>query len=126
MGNKTKTFLAVIPFQGKDKEGNDLLKAATYLPVGNDRLAYGETRFPIIPVIAGYANQGDRIRVIAIKTEGNNYEHNYDTYFVPEVQALCKQKGLCFNAIEAVSTPNKETIEVQLKLFSDTVAKSWG
>lgn len=118
MSNKTKTFLTVIPFQGKNE-----LDAVRYQPVGNDRLAYGETHYPIISVIAGYARPGDTVRVIAVKTEGENYERNFNQYFLKEVLPLCESMGLRFEGVEVISSPDEETIEVQLKLFSDIVAK---
>jgi len=117
MREKTKTFLTVVPFQPKG-----LLKAACYQPVGNDKLAYSETRFPIIPVIAGYAEPGDSIRVVAIKKDGESCKHNFNEYLAREVQELCEKKDLLFDGIEVIQTPDEETIEVQLKLFSDIVA----
>jgi len=118
MGKKTKTFLSAIPFQYEGK-----LKSAHYIAVGNEKLAYEpKTQFPIIPVIAGYAEKGDSVRVIAVKAEGENYEHNFNQYFAPAIHMLCEQKGLAFNGIEVILTPNIETIDVQLKLFSDIVA----
>jgi hypothetical protein len=121
--DKTKTFIATIPFQGKDKDGNDMLKPVTYTPAGNSRLTYGATRFPIIPLINGYAERGDRVRVIAIFTDGDNFKHNYETYFVPEVTELAAQNGYTFDGIEIVQTPNKEDIDTQLALFADIIAK---
>jgi len=117
----TKTFISVIPFQGKDKNGEDMLKAFVYKPRGNSKLAYGETRFPIIPAINGYTEKGDKIRVIAILTEGENFAHNYRTYFVREINEIVKKKGLIFDGIEIVSSPDSEDIDTQLKLFGDVI-----
>jgi hypothetical protein len=118
-----KTFISVIPFQGKDREGNDQLKPVLYKPSGNTRLVYGETRFPIIPVINGYADAGDEIRIISVLTEGENFKHNYETYFKPEVSALVKNKGLSFDEIEVIHTPDSEGIDAQLQLFGDIISK---
>jgi len=111
---KTKTFISIIPFQGKD-----MLKAVTYPPHGNSRLQYGETRFPIIPVINGYAQEGDAIRIIVILTDGENFQHNYNTYFVPEVEALVEKKNLQLTGFEIIRTPDREDIDTQLRLFRD-------
>ncbi|MDR0999888.1 MAG: TM1812 family CRISPR-associated protein [Clostridiales bacterium] len=120
--SKTKAFISTIPFQGKDKRtGEDMLKAVHYEPKGNTRLAYGSTRFPIIPVINGYAEKGDRIRVVAILTAGENYRHNYDEYFTKEVSELAAQNGYEFDGIEVITTPDSEDIETQLKLFADII-----
>ena len=115
---KTKTFISIIPFQGQSN-GKDLLKAVKYEPRGNSRLEYGETRFPIVPVINGYAKTGDRIRVIAILTEGDNFRHNYETYFIPEIESLIKEKTLECKGVEIINTPDREDIDTQLRLFSD-------
>jgi hypothetical protein len=120
---KTKTFIATIPFQGKDKDRNDMLKPVTYTPAGNSRLAYGATRFPIIPLINGYAERGDRVRVIAILTDGDNFKHNYEAYFVPEITELATKNGYAFDGIEILRTPNKEDIDTQLALFADIISK---
>ena len=126
---KTKTFITTIPFQPHDKNGDktqDQLKAVVYPAKGNSRLEYGETRFPIIPVINGYAENGDKIRIIAILTDGENFKYNYDTYFVPEINDIIKKKNLEFEKpekIEEISTADSEDIETHLKLFSDIIDK---
>jgi hypothetical protein len=116
--SKTKTFIAAIPFQ---KEGQ--LTPVTYAPAGNSRLAYGATRFPVVPLINGYAERGDKIRVIAILTEGENFRHNLATYFTPEITELAAKNGYEFDGIEVVATPDKEDIDTQLALFADIIAK---
>jgi hypothetical protein len=121
---KTKTFIATIPFQGKDKDGNDMLKPVTYAPAGNSRLTYGATRFPIIPLINGYAERDDRVRVIAILTDGENFKYNFETYFVPEVTELASNNGYEFDGIEVVKTPDREDIDTQLALFTDIITKT--
>lgn len=115
---KTKTFITVIPFQG-----NNGLKATVYKSDGNSKLEYGETRFPIIPAINGYTEKGDKIRVIAILIDGDNYKHNFETYFVPEIESLVKAKELSFDGIEIIRKPEKEDIETQLTLFRNIIDK---
>jgi len=119
---KTKTFISVIPFQGKNlKTGEDMLQPVTYEPRGNSKLKYGATRFPIIPVINGYAKSGDKVRVIAILTEGENFRHNYEKYFIPEINAIVKNKNLDFGKIDVINTADSEDIDTQLKLFGDVI-----
>ena len=50
-----KTFITFSPQQ-------ENLNLCRYQTTGNERLAYGETRFPIVPVISGYAEPGEEIR----------------------------------------------------------------
>ncbi|GHU52406.1 hypothetical protein AGMMS49975_08110 [Clostridia bacterium] len=120
---KTKIFISVIPFQGQDKEGNDLLKQLIYTPSGNSRLEYGETRFPIIPLINGYTENGDKVRVIAILTDGENYKHNYEKYFITEIDAIVETKNLDFAGIEAIQVSANEDIDAQLALFGKIIDK---
>jgi len=122
--NKTKTFITAIPFQPHDKYGDkskDQLRAVVYPAKGNSKLKYGETRFPIIPVINGYAEKGDKIRVIAILTDGDNFKYNYETYFINEINRIIKEKELVLNGneIEVIKTADSEDIETHIKLFSD-------
>ena len=115
----TKTFIMTIPFQQTGK-----LTPVLYKAQGNTKLEYTkETRFPIIPMINGYAEEGDKIRIIAILTDGENFRHNYETYFVPEVSALVECNKYSFEEIEVISTPDSEDIDTQLRLFSDVIAK---
>ena len=121
---KIKTFICTIPYQGKhEKTGEDMLKPLTYQALGNSKLEYGETRFPIVPVINGYAERGDKIRVIAILTEGENFRYNYETYFVPEITKLANNNEYEFGGIEIVKTPDSEDIEAQLELFVNLISK---
>ena len=68
---KQKKFFTVVPLQeilynadGSIKQNK--LTSGHYQPVGNSRLEYGDTRFPIIPVLHGYAQPEDLIQVVAI------------------------------------------------------------
>ena len=116
--SKTKVFISAIPAQPKGQ-----LKSPVYEPHGNSKLAYGETRFPIIPVINGYAESGDIVRVIAILTEGENFTHNFDEYFVPDIGNIAREKGLVFGGVETIRTADSEDIDTQLKLFGDIIGK---
>jgi len=116
---KTKTFITAIPFQAEGQ-----LKLTSYLAQGNKKLEYCDvTRFPIIPVINGYAEKGDTIRIIAIVTDAENFHHNYKTYFESEISPLVKDKGYILEGIETIISPDDEDIETQLKLFADIIEK---
>jgi hypothetical protein len=79
-----------------------------------------------VPLINGYAKHGDKVRVIAILTDGENFKHNYDTYFVQEIEQLAGKNGYEFDGIEVVTSPDKEDIDTQLALFADIIAKIGG
>lgn len=83
-----KTFISFIPQQEEGK-----LHLTRYVPQGNQRLAYGPTRFPILPVINGYTQPGEEIRVLLIVQDYKWCRHN-EAYFHQELKALCAEKGL--------------------------------
>ena len=122
MNQKTKTFITAIPFQGKDRDGNDGLKETHYQPDGCPELEYGKTRFPIVPVIANSVKKDDNVRIICILTDGENFKHNYDTYFVPEITDLQKEIGFRFNQVEIIDVSDTENIDTHLKLFTDIIS----
>ena len=115
-----KVFISTIPFLQEGK-----LSPVVYKPIGNSRLEYSkETRFPIIPLINGYANRGDKVRVLAILADGEmsnavNTKRNFYAYFEPEISDLVRQNGLELENIEKIFTPDSEDIDSHLKLFSD-------
>lgn len=83
-----KTFIAFAPQQPEGK-----LQLSHYIPQGNTRLEYGETRFPIMPVINGYADPGEQIHVILVVQDHDHCRHN-ETYFRQELEALMARKNL--------------------------------
>ena len=111
MNKKKKTFIMTIPFQPPGG-----LKKTRYYPKNCSELKYGETHFPIIPVIAHHARDEKEVRIVIIKTEGENYEWNYKEIFLPEIEEIRKELGVSFE-LETITTKDEETIDVQLKLF---------
>jgi len=117
MSNK-KVFISTIPFLSK-------LHPVVYMPVGNPKLECNiETCFPIIPVINGYTNSGEKVRVIAILTEGEmsnakNTKHNFNAFFEPEINDIVFKKEIKLDNIELIYTPDSEDMDTQLKLFMD-------
>jgi len=117
-----KLFITVISNQG-ERNGERLLKAIKYPSFGNSKLGYEkEIRFPITSAINGYANKGDKIRIIAIKNADNkDAEYNYQYFFIKEIEEIVAEKEIDFdiNKIEIIEIPNTETIDTHLKLFVD-------
>jgi len=109
-----KKFIMTCPFQ---PEG--ALRPTAYEVSGNSTLQYGETRFPIIPVINAYVNEGDEAQVIIIEADNSNVPHNIGL-FEEELSALEKKKNISLKR-KMVKTAYSENINTQLKLFSDLV-----
>jgi hypothetical protein len=112
---KTKTFITVMPFELRER-----LVLTRYAPVGCDELEYGETRFPIIPVIAHHAKGEESVRIIVVQTDGEGNDYNFVNHFLPEVKELCGKMGVQYDLV-TVRTPNSESAEDHLRLFADIV-----
>ena len=97
------------------------LAKAVYVPQNNDKLEYGETRFPIIPVINGYAEEEEEVEIILIKSDNANAELN-EKYLREEVRELEERKEIKVK-ISIVNTPYNETIDTQINLFMDLIKK---
>ena len=113
-----KKFICVVPQQ---REGS--LYANHYEPVGNRRLAYGDTRFPVMPMINGYVQPGEEFRVIAILQDYDCCYRNLE-YLEEELAALTQKKGLnCPNGVETIQIPFSEALDTHLETFQKLIAK---
>lgn len=110
MNQAMKTFFTFIPRQ---PEG--MLKSLVYDPQGNDRLTYGETHFPIIPVIHGYSDAEETIRVIAVVEDYANCKVNA-AVFQKELDAAAAAKNLKVE-FSSVQVPYDDSVESQLTVF---------
>ena len=126
MGNiekKTKKFIFTSPYQ---KEGE--LRKVTYKAGENSILEYGETSFPIIPVINGYVEKGEKIEIVCIVTEHSdrstkypNAAKNYE-YFKKEIENLAKEKEFICVLAEPICTPYSENIKNHLNLYASLIS----
>jgi hypothetical protein len=80
-----------ITFSPQQEEGK--LHLSHYIPQGNEKLEYSQTRFPIIPVINGYTEPGEEVRVILLVQDYKWCQFN-EKYFREEITALFNEKGL--------------------------------
>lgn len=105
-----KVFITFMPQQPPGG-----LRLSKYHPQGNERLEFEPTRFPIIPVINGYADAGESIRIIAICQDHPHCRHNMEL-FREEIEAL-------FAAKQYVSAAkNGDLFDVMEVKFDDAVA----
>ena len=68
-----KKFFMVTPQQAQGH-----LRKQEYRAEGNSQLAYGETRFPIIPVINGYLDEGEACELITVTYDSDDCRRNID------------------------------------------------
>lgn len=106
-----KTFLSFAP-----RQPEHALKKAVYEPVDNGALAYGETRFPILPVIHAYARPDEAFRVLLVVEEYENSIQNAQT-FRQELEALCRADGLLCPEVEVLSIPFDDSVATQIATF---------
>ena len=106
-----KTFISFIPRQPEGR-----LAAVTYEPVDNELLAYGPTCFPIIPVINGYCEEGETIRMLLIVEDYENCRRNADV-FRREFDDLCEKKKLNCAGIEELSVPFDDSAATHIATF---------
>ena len=107
-----KKFFMITPLQpiGKLNEG-------THEAIGNKKLEYKkETRFPLIPVINGYAQEGEEIRVIAI-TPDVERSHAHLEEFKAEVEELQKEKKFICRGVESISVAYAGGVNTQIEIF---------
>ena len=82
-------------------------------------LEYGETHFPIIPLIANTAESGETVKIIAVKTAYATTDHCLEV-FQEELKDLSKKSRFSFE-LEILETPQSEVIGNHLSLFSSLV-----
>ena len=71
-----KKFICTIPLQVNQRE----LEKVVYDAVDNPKLVYGEAvSFPIVPVINGYVNDGEKIELLVLKQKAEGTDLNYVT-----------------------------------------------
>lgn len=107
-----KKFFMITPLQPEN-----FLKKGTYEAVGNVKLAYEKpTRFPLIPVINAYAQQGEEIRVIAITPE-TIPAHTHLEEFKEELDELKAEKGFVCRGVESIPVTYAGDVNTQIEIF---------
>lgn len=110
-----KKFMMTSPFQPAGRLGKGI-----YIAADNERLSYGrETSFPIIPVINGYAEDGETIEVIVNVSDYENARYNL-TLLEEELAALCEEKHIRYT-ITTIETPYNNLLDTQLLLFEKLI-----
>ncbi len=111
-----KKFIMITPLQ-PIIDGRDLLTPMNYQVEGNTRLAFDRaTRFPLIPVINGYAEKGEEIRVIAV-TPDTEAARIHLQQLQEEVQELQEEKGFICKGVESISVEYAGDVDTQIDIF---------
>ena len=82
-------------------------------------LEYGETHFPIIPLIANTAESGETVKIIAVKPAYATTDYCLKV-FQEELKTVSEKIGFSYE-LEIIDTPQSEVIGNHLALFSSLV-----
>ncbi len=111
-----RKFITTIALQPEGK-----LNSTVYEAVGNDKLKYNkDTRFPVIPLIAGYTGKGENIEVIALRHDYDNSRYNFKL-FKEEMEQLSKDKGFSYS-IKELEIPYDNRTSTHLSTFKKLAA----
>lgn len=114
-----KNFITLLSLQPKGDLKKPIYKNAS----DNPKLTYGEpTSFPIIQLIHGYAEKGEKIKITVLLTDNKDVTANYENYFIPELEALSIKMEFEY-IIDKLTKPQDESIEVNLKFFTEVIEK---
>lgn len=105
-----KKFLMVTPQQPEFQ-----LHLEKYEAQGNKLLEFGETHFPIIPLINGYVEDGEEIELVTVTYDYKHCRTNYRT-LEQEVSSLEASRGISC-PITSIEVAFDDSIEALLKSF---------
>lgn len=91
-----------------------------YVPQGNQRLEYGETAYPILPVINGYTEPGEEIRMVLI-VQDYEFCHKNAAVFQTAFEALCAEKQLVCKGIEKIIIPFDDAVSTHIATFQKLI-----
>ena len=98
-------------------EQRDFLQKGHYEAIDNELLQYDkDTRFPLMHLINGYAEEGERIRVITLTPDSNSSRIHLEQ-LREEVAELQTEKGFLCDGVESVNLTYAGDVGTQLELF---------
>ncbi len=107
-----KKFIATSPFQEK-------LSKYKYAS-DNPKLFYDcETSYPIIPVIANSAEEGEKVKILSIVADFDAAKRNEDG-FKQELENLSKAKNFSYE-IQELLIPFEESTDKNIELFGNLI-----
>ena len=110
-----KKFLMVTPQQ---PEGN--LKLVRYDAQGVEALEYeGETRFPVIPLINGYVEDGEEVKLITVTYDYEYCRTNLEL-LRGEVADLEEKRGITCS-IESIEVPFDDRVGAMMHIFLELI-----
>ena len=117
-----KKFIMITPLQPVvtnrvTGEKEDLLKLSNYEAIGNSKLEYGKaTRFPLMHLLNGYADEGEEIQVITI-TPSAEFAGVHVNQLKEEVARLKEEKGFICKEVTSIDVKYAGNVETQIEIF---------
>lgn len=109
-----KKFFTAVPLQSSPSG----LERLTYQALGNTKLQMGgDTSFPILTAVNGYAVPGEDFRLIAVMADTDATRRNREE-LSRQLTELCGRKGLsCPNGVETVLAEDSQTVAAHAGTF---------
>ena len=119
-----KKFFMVTPQQPgpSPKWPEGMLKAQVYETVGNSLLEYGEARFPLIPLLNGYVEEGEDVGVYTVTYDSPDCRYNLGL-LKSELEELAESKGITYK-LESIDVPFDDSTEAILRIFQELVNRT--
>lgn len=105
-----KKFLMVTPQQPDFQ-----LVLMKYAVQGNQLLEYGKTRFPVIPLINGYVEDGEEVELITVTYDYKHCRTNFEM-LKQEVAKLEEERKITCR-ITQIEVPFDDSVEALLRTF---------
>lgn len=99
-----------------------MLEKRHYQVEGNSLLEYGDTRFPLIPVINGYLEEGEEAKLITVTYDSDDCRRNLDV-LREEVDQLCNAKSVHCD-IESVLMPFDDSVSAVIHVFQELIDRT--
>ena len=97
------------------------LEKEVYESVENEKLRYEKKiSFPILLLLNAYVEEGENVKIIAMKHEYENAKKNFET-LCKEVQEF-EQERKCHCEIIEISVPYNDLIDTHLNTFGELIA----
>ena len=110
IGTYMKRFFMVTPQQPENG-----LRLQQYEAAGNSLLSYGETHFPIIPMLNGYVEPGDSISIHTVTYDSPHCARNLEV-LRQEVADLATERGFSFE-LESIEVPFDDSVQAVMHTF---------
>ena len=98
-----------------------MLKKSVYAPVDNPDLAFGETCFPVLPLVNAYIEDGEPFKIVAVVYDIPNCHANL-AQMKDEIARLCAEKG-AEPEYDEIVVPFDNSIPAVLNVYRELIKR---